>query len=429
MRESGNGTTSGAENDHLTSDATEQREHVPLDHFAQVLQMLEPLKVIRERRNLHGYHPGIDAIFQELQELQQQSLPTPDNDTRSVQPAEFVSDSSLIETQPSAAPSASVSTVEVNLHASPEEARQTSASCQADLEVEGPRPQLLAGASACEESAPAGNVTITMAEYIAGVEERSMAAQMRREQFRTACDAAHASSRNRSGEYNSSSGSRSSWQEPSQESHASWTPPPEPMRSAQLLPEGALSSAAEIAQAAPELGSASIDQTGAHTHDRAEESIAAVADQPNRHEPPLRALSANAFSASHPEPASTQNEASNRFGEYMARVEARRDAAQSRRRERLVQLNAMLDQLMADGAFAAGGGSPPGEAAIDANTTTSTWTGPEDTACTICIEDFVLGQEVRTLRCGHVYHRECVDAWLRRSRLCCLCKQAIDSHA
>eukprot|EP00418_Pyrodinium_bahamense_P034860 CAMPEP_0179132488 /NCGR_PEP_ID=MMETSP0796-20121207/62972_1 /TAXON_ID=73915 /ORGANISM="Pyrodinium bahamense, Strain pbaha01" /LENGTH=327 /DNA_ID=CAMNT_0020831433 /DNA_START=69 /DNA_END=1052 /DNA_ORIENTATION=- len=84
-----------------------------------------------------------------------------------------------------------------------------------------------------------------------------------------------------------------------------------------------------------------------------------------------------------------------RFTEYMARLRPRREATRRRRQERLEQLNAALEQYTA-------------------------LLGP--------VEDLAPGDEARTLRCGHAYHRQCVDVWLRRSRLCCLCKRPIDGQ-
>jgi len=46
-------------------------------------------------------------------------------------------------------------------------------------------------------------------------------------------------------------------------------------------------------------------------------------------------------------------------------------------------------------------------------------------ACAICVEDFVSGDALRVLRCGHRYHIECVDRWLLDAdRECCcpMCK-------
>lgn len=61
--------------------------------------------------------------------------------------------------------------------------------------------------------------------------------------------------------------------------------------------------------------------------------------------------------------------------------------------------------------------------------------GAEADACTICLDDFVAGDKVKELPCGHSYHKSCIDPWLlQKSSLCPLCKQSIqgggvDLHA
>lgn len=36
----------------------------------------------------------------------------------------------------------------------------------------------------------------------------------------------------------------------------------------------------------------------------------------------------------------------------------------------------------------------------------------EHTECAICLEDYIEGDQVRTLPCKHEFHAKCVDAWL-----------------
>jgi hypothetical protein len=48
--------------------------------------------------------------------------------------------------------------------------------------------------------------------------------------------------------------------------------------------------------------------------------------------------------------------------------------------------------------------------------------------CSVCICEFEDGDELRTLQCGHVYHKECIDQWLSTlSTQCPMCKQDVRS--
>ncbi|RKP38287.1 hypothetical protein BJ085DRAFT_24523 [Dimargaris cristalligena] len=43
--------------------------------------------------------------------------------------------------------------------------------------------------------------------------------------------------------------------------------------------------------------------------------------------------------------------------------------------------------------------------------------------CSICLDDFVVGAQVRVLPCRHYFHSACIDSWLtRKSAHCPLCK-------
>ena len=46
------------------------------------------------------------------------------------------------------------------------------------------------------------------------------------------------------------------------------------------------------------------------------------------------------------------------------------------------------------------------------------------TMCSICIDDFEVGERIRVLpRCGHAFHTECIMTWLTERQGCCpLCK-------
>ncbi|KAJ3029923.1 E3 ubiquitin-protein ligase rnf13 [Rhizophlyctis rosea] len=51
-----------------------------------------------------------------------------------------------------------------------------------------------------------------------------------------------------------------------------------------------------------------------------------------------------------------------------------------------------------------------------------------DPLCAICIENYVAGDRVRDLPCGHAYHQVCIDPWLTtESAECPLCKAVVVS--
>lgn len=50
--------------------------------------------------------------------------------------------------------------------------------------------------------------------------------------------------------------------------------------------------------------------------------------------------------------------------------------------------------------------------------------GQENT-CPICISEMNTGDTVRSLRCHHIFHQQCVDEWLRVNGSCPLCRKRI----
>eukprot|EP00035_Acanthoeca_spectabilis_P034481 m.29379 g.29379 ORF g.29379 m.29379 type:complete len:156 (-) comp6680_c0_seq1:1562-2029(-) len=49
----------------------------------------------------------------------------------------------------------------------------------------------------------------------------------------------------------------------------------------------------------------------------------------------------------------------------------------------------------------------------------------DNAECTICMEDYTVGEELRFLPCMHMYHRHCVDDWLQRAATCPECNGSI----
>ena len=39
--------------------------------------------------------------------------------------------------------------------------------------------------------------------------------------------------------------------------------------------------------------------------------------------------------------------------------------------------------------------------------------------CAVCLEDYVDGEELRALVCGHQFHSACIDLWVTTKRACC----------
>ncbi|XP_057981218.1 probable E3 ubiquitin-protein ligase ATL45 [Malania oleifera] len=42
--------------------------------------------------------------------------------------------------------------------------------------------------------------------------------------------------------------------------------------------------------------------------------------------------------------------------------------------------------------------------------------------CVICLEEFLVGSEVRRMPCSHVFHGDCIVQWLGKSHFCPLCR-------
>lgn len=80
-------------------------------------------------------------------------------------------------------------------------------------------------------------------------------------------------------------------------------------------------------------------------------------------------------------------------------------------------------------ASASAPGGAGGRAAVAAGAGTAAGGGgggmEEALQCMVCMEDFVVGDKLRTLPCLHRYHQSCIDEWLCRSPECPICKRNI----
>ncbi|KAK3198872.1 hypothetical protein Dsin_022287 [Dipteronia sinensis] len=48
--------------------------------------------------------------------------------------------------------------------------------------------------------------------------------------------------------------------------------------------------------------------------------------------------------------------------------------------------------------------------------------GDDIQMCAICQEEFLVGIEVTSLPCSHIYHGDCIVKWLRTSHCCPMCR-------
>ena len=52
---------------------------------------------------------------------------------------------------------------------------------------------------------------------------------------------------------------------------------------------------------------------------------------------------------------------------------------------------------------------------------------PLPSSCAICLEDFKEAIYVRSLKCGHVFHKKCIDTWLAQNASCPLDRSDLGS--
>ena len=45
--------------------------------------------------------------------------------------------------------------------------------------------------------------------------------------------------------------------------------------------------------------------------------------------------------------------------------------------------------------------------------------------CSICLENFVVGQRITQLSCHHPFHKDCLNLWIRDNHNCPLCRLSV----
>ena len=45
--------------------------------------------------------------------------------------------------------------------------------------------------------------------------------------------------------------------------------------------------------------------------------------------------------------------------------------------------------------------------------------------CSICIDDYKIGNILRQLKCSHTFHQECIDKWLIHNNICPNCRVVV----
>lgn len=51
----------------------------------------------------------------------------------------------------------------------------------------------------------------------------------------------------------------------------------------------------------------------------------------------------------------------------------------------------------------------------------------KEETCTVCLSDFEENENIRKLRCNHIFHPECIEKWLDINKKCPMCRKEIDN--
>ena len=62
---------------------------------------------------------------------------------------------------------------------------------------------------------------------------------------------------------------------------------------------------------------------------------------------------------------------------------------------------------------------------LDSLLRTNTVTEEDGHGCLICLCDYTIGEDKASVSCGHDFHKECVQTWLKNSNTCPCCRAAL----
>lgn len=51
-----------------------------------------------------------------------------------------------------------------------------------------------------------------------------------------------------------------------------------------------------------------------------------------------------------------------------------------------------------------------------------------DEECSVCLNNYIKDEGIRELRCGHKFHKKCIDKWFHKSVLCPICRGDSFAH-
>ena len=49
-----------------------------------------------------------------------------------------------------------------------------------------------------------------------------------------------------------------------------------------------------------------------------------------------------------------------------------------------------------------------------------------DDVCSICLEEFKYDEELKKLKCDHIFHKDCLEPWLTNNNKCPICRAIIN---